>query len=165
MSKSVSRAAADPPTRQAIIAEARQWIGTPFHWQASVKRHGCDCKGLVAGVARELGMPEGESLAALEHSYRQDFDPDQLFEGLGRTLVRIDEDKLQPGDILAIAVPPKSGPRHLAILTGAGRMVHCYGMGHIRKVIEAPIGRNGHRIHSFWTWPSLGPSPGRKSGG
>jgi cell wall-associated NlpC family hydrolase len=47
-----------------VAAEAREWIGTPFHDQASVKGVGCDCKGLVWGVARELGFPEADSFHA-----------------------------------------------------------------------------------------------------
>jgi cell wall-associated NlpC family hydrolase len=37
-----------------VAAEALTWIGTPFVWGQSVKERGCDCKGLIAGVAREL---------------------------------------------------------------------------------------------------------------
>jgi hypothetical protein len=44
-----------------FVAETRAWLGTPFHWQASRKGVGCDCKGLVWGVARALGMPEADS--------------------------------------------------------------------------------------------------------
>ncbi len=38
-------------TRAALIAEARTWIGTPWHHQAAVKGAGCDCIGFVRGVA------------------------------------------------------------------------------------------------------------------
>ena len=49
-----------------IAATAEQWIGTPFHWQAQVQGVGCDCKGLVAGVARDCGRAEADELEALE---------------------------------------------------------------------------------------------------
>jgi cell wall-associated NlpC family hydrolase len=32
-------------TREAVIAEARTWLGTPWHHQASLKGVGCDCIG------------------------------------------------------------------------------------------------------------------------
>jgi hypothetical protein len=38
-------------TRAALIAEARTWIGTPWHHQAAVKGAGCDCIGFVRGAA------------------------------------------------------------------------------------------------------------------
>src|SRR4051812_32701629 len=39
-------------TRAAIVAEARDWIGTRYRHQASLKGVGCDCLGLVRGVWR-----------------------------------------------------------------------------------------------------------------
>ncbi len=42
-------------TRQEFIDAARKWVGTPYHHQARVKGVGCDCIGLVVGVAREFG--------------------------------------------------------------------------------------------------------------
>jgi hypothetical protein len=38
-------------TRDAVIAEARSWLGTPWHHQASLKGVGCDCIGFIRGVA------------------------------------------------------------------------------------------------------------------
>jgi NlpC/P60 family putative phage cell wall peptidase len=40
--------------RNTIIAEARSWIGTPYHHQAALKGVGCDCLGLVRGVWRAV---------------------------------------------------------------------------------------------------------------
>jgi NlpC/P60 family putative phage cell wall peptidase len=37
-----------------VVAAARDWLGTPYHDQASVKGVGCDCLGLVRGVWREV---------------------------------------------------------------------------------------------------------------
>jgi NlpC/P60 family putative phage cell wall peptidase len=44
------------PQRQAIIAEAKTWIGTRFHHMASLKGAGCDCLGLIYGVYRAVGL-------------------------------------------------------------------------------------------------------------
>src|SRR3989338_4143365 len=52
---------ATPLTRQAIVAAARSWIGTPYRHQASLKGAGCDCLGLVRGVWRELYGDEPEA--------------------------------------------------------------------------------------------------------
>lgn len=41
-----------PIDRDALVAEARSWIGTSYRHQASVKGVGCDCLGLVRGVWR-----------------------------------------------------------------------------------------------------------------
>src|ERR1035437_129928 len=47
-------------TRGQIIAETRDWIGTPYQHQASVKGVGCDCLGLVRGVWRAVIGEEPE---------------------------------------------------------------------------------------------------------
>ena len=40
--------------RAEILSEARDWLGTPYRHQASLKGAGCDCLGLVRGVWRAL---------------------------------------------------------------------------------------------------------------
>ena len=97
--------------REDIVAEALSWCGTPHLWQASRKGVGCDCKGLVAGVARELGMPEAESLYANMHSYNTLVDAYLLRRGLEETL-RHTQDP-QPGDVILMLMGNK--PQHLGI--------------------------------------------------
>ncbi|MDJ1305823.1 MAG: hypothetical protein MRQ09_06330 [Candidatus Midichloria sp.] len=41
-------------TRNQIISEAKSWLHTPFHPQARIKSVGCDCIGLIIGVAQKL---------------------------------------------------------------------------------------------------------------
>lgn len=130
-----------------IAAEAREWIGTPFHWQGRIKGKGVDCKGLVAGVARACGRPEGESLEALAGDYGRVVDHRRLQAGLRNLFDRAQA--IEPGDVLLLLLgdPPK--PQHLAIAISDRRMVHCYGGGP-NRVIEAPIGHG--RLHSVWRW-------------
>ena len=73
-----------------VAAEAREWVGTPFKWGQSVKGEGCDCKGLIAGVARELGRAEGDSFYANLSSYRVDRPVPSLLlvEGFEKLFVR-----------------------------------------------------------------------------
>jgi len=40
-----------------IVAAARAWLKTPFHHQGRLQGIGCDCVGLVVGVAESLGVP------------------------------------------------------------------------------------------------------------
>jgi hypothetical protein len=40
---------------QRIVTETRAWIDTPFHHAAHIRGAGCDCVGLVIGVAKALG--------------------------------------------------------------------------------------------------------------
>ncbi len=105
-----------------VAAEARTWIGTRFVWQASSKGHGCDCKGLVWGVARELGFPEADSLYAqiADYSPSRPVDGKLLREGMAA--VFDPADKPIPGDVLLLKLG--RNPSHLAIYVGDGRAVH-----------------------------------------
>ena len=51
--------------RETIIAEARAWIGTPYHHQAALKGVGCDCLGqiLVLKVRGGTAAPVARRLA------------------------------------------------------------------------------------------------------
>lgn len=106
-----------PSLRSSIVAEARSWAGTPFVPQASVKGRGCDCKGLIVGVAREVGLPEAESLHAQMANYdlgRLSWSP-LLKDGIAATLKPVAPGREKPGDVLLCRF--KGAPAHLAILT------------------------------------------------
>ncbi|AMK19327.1 NlpC/P60 family protein [Sphingobium sp. MI1205] len=134
--------------RDAIVAEARSWIGTPFHWEASVKGVGCDCKGLVAGVARALGLTEAESVFARATAYHRSIDAAYLRQGLAALFDQAEE--ARPGDVLLLRVGGKA--QHLAILTEPGRMIHTYGKGP-KCVVEVPMGAIWcAAIDSSWAW-------------
>ncbi len=47
-----------PRTRADVVAEARTWLGTPYHLAADVKHHGVDCAMLLLRIYADLGMIE-----------------------------------------------------------------------------------------------------------
>lgn len=98
-------------TGQRIAAAAEQWIGTPFHWQAQVRGAGCDCKGLVAGVARDCGRAEANDIEALAADYGAVVDVHRLRAGLNRLFDKVAT--VRPGDVLLVRIGGK--PQHLAI--------------------------------------------------
>jgi cell wall-associated NlpC family hydrolase len=135
-----------------MIAEiALTWVGTPFKWQGRVKGVGCDCKGMVAGVAKEAGRPEADSVYALARDYRKI--GGRLTQGLDSLFDRVTE--AQPGDILLMLLGGK--PEHLAIVTKSEngvpkRMVHCYHTGP-SKVIDVPVGTiTRSQIAAIYRW-------------
>lgn len=103
---------------EAVAAEAREWLGTKFVWQASQKGVGCDCKGLLWGVARELGFPEAESLYArvADYSPTRPVPSALLKEGLAAIFDPVASiDDVQLGDVLLLSIRGK--PAHLAIVS------------------------------------------------
>lgn len=132
-----------------VAAQAEQWIDTPFHWQASVKGVGCDCKGLLAGVARELGLPEGQSVEAMAGDYREGGYQRRLIAGLSRLFDKVSD--RQAGDVLLVNIHRK--PVHLAIAAPLAddphRAIEALPVGAFRV---RPVTILPHRVHSIWRW-------------
>jgi cell wall-associated NlpC family hydrolase len=140
-------------TRGHLVAvEAREWIGTPFVWGQSQKGAGCDCEGLIWGVAKALDYPEAASFYAQYATYRK-FRPApsaMLVEGMADLFDRVDEP--EEGDILLLNVSGK--PQHLAIYVGGGRVVHAHGEGEAKRVREISYRSlvELYPLHSIWRW-------------
>ena len=139
---------------EAIVEAVRGWIGTPFRWEASVKGVGCDCRGLLAGAARDAGLPEGDAIEAKLAGYARRIDEAQLLAGLDRLFDRVAGDAAQAGDVLGIRL--RGRVQHLAIHAGGdgseARMIHAY-LGDPARVCEVPIGGFwGRRIAGVWRW-------------
>jgi cell wall-associated NlpC family hydrolase len=96
--------------REAIVAEARTWIGTKYSHQQRMKGVAVDCAGLVIGVSRALGLVDS------------DFDitgyartPDgSLLRYCDEHMTRIGRNEMQPGD--ALVVKFDADPQHFGIL-------------------------------------------------
>ena len=141
------------PSREAFVAAARGWLGTPFHHQAAVRQVGCDCIGLIRGVTAELGLSQGTVGDACYQGYSHVPDPRLLLRGLGENLTRVRGGlaKALPGDILLFRID--KDPQHLALKTDAG-MIH----GYARKlrVVEHGIDDTWRaRFVSAWRLPEF----------
>jgi cell wall-associated NlpC family hydrolase len=123
-----------------IARRALGWVGTPFIWQGRAKGVGCDCKGLIAGVAAEVGRPEANSIEALSADYGAKVDVRRLQRGL-ETLFDAVTGPVLAGDVLLLKIG--GHPQHLGICIMAQhglpwRMVHVYPS--LGKVIDVPLG-------------------------
>ena len=131
-----------------IAACAETWIDVPFHWQGTVRK-GCDCKGLIAGVAREMGRPEADSVEALAGDYGGKVDAVRLKAGLARMFDRVAE--RQAGDVLLLRMGGVA--QHLAIYApteaSPDRIIEAMptGPGKVRPARATP-----GRIDSIWRW-------------
>lgn len=125
--------------REAIVAEARTWMGTPFHHQASLKGVGCDCIGLVRGVARAVGFRDpfttGEAIRFA--GYGRTPDPRRLLEACALYLHKIPLPEAVAGDILVMRFVRE--PQHFALITGRlpDRMIHSHAS--VGRVTESGI--------------------------
>ena len=102
-------------TNQEIVSEARKWLGTPFHYQGRIRGIGCDCLGLVVGVASALGIhsKQGGKLASYDvQDYDHTRDQMLLHESVEKHLVRTA--KLEIGSIVVIKC--EGNPQHIGII-------------------------------------------------
>lgn len=129
--------------RYAIAHEARQWIGTRYHHQASLKGVGTDCIGLVAGVAAACGVPEAREFLSSPslRCYGPTPDPEQLMAGASRFLRKIAIWEARTGDILIFKF--RIEPQHFAIISrdDPQYIVHAYAQA--RRAVE-------NRLDDIW---------------
>lgn len=118
-----------------IVAEARTWIGTPWHHQGCVKGVGVDCIGLVKNVFETVtGL-----CVDVETNYHR-MPPvgreSRILEGLSKYATEVDKSKLQPGDVLLFHF--LSGlSNHVGIFSGDGQFIHAWL--DVGKVVEMPL--------------------------
>lgn len=136
------------PISEAIIAEARTWLGTPWHHQACVKGVGADCTGVVRGVGNALGLMRYDDKAEDTKAYRgygRAPIPRLVVQGLDQFLDRVPRAEAGPGDVLLLRAPE---PQHLAIVTDADSMIHATNA---RGVVETPL-PEGWRRQCVGVW-------------
>jgi len=112
-------------TRAQIVAEARTWIGTPWHHQGRLKGPGggVDCVGLLVGTAQNCGV-------ALEDvtDYPRRPQGDRLLRELRARLMEISLADARAGDPVAFWCAAEGVAQHIGILTDRG-MVHSFVEG------------------------------------
>ena len=111
-----------PFTRDAIVSEARAWIGTPYRHQASVKGVGCDCLGLLVGVWREVTGAEPPELPNYRADWR-DLSHAPELQGLAERWL-VPAAGLTAGRVLLFRMGSAALPRHCGIMVTDGRFVH-----------------------------------------
>lgn len=98
-------------TRAEVVAEARSWIGTPFHHHACVKGVGVDCIHLAIGVCKMIGIISREYEAP---AYSMTPDGVSLQQHCDRNMTRVRMDEMQPGDLCLFAI--SLDPQHVGIV-------------------------------------------------
>lgn len=136
-----------------IIAEARSWIGTPYHHQASVKGAGCDCLGLVRGVWRGIYGPEPEEAPPYTRDWAETRGRETLAEAGARYLRPIRLADIQPGDVLLFALHENVPAKHCAILTAPERMVHSCELHPVAEVSFSKWW--AHRLRYAFAFPGV----------
>jgi NlpC/P60 family putative phage cell wall peptidase len=127
-------------TPDKLIACAKEWIGTPYVHQASVKGVGADCVGFLKGVALETGLITPELAALLPRDYSRQPSAGELRRLTSRHLRLVPFGSRAPGDVVLMRFAEE--PQHLGMLTQVSPVdyvIHC-----------AQHGVLAHRLDSVW---------------
>ncbi|MPS27558.1 MAG: hypothetical protein E2576_10995 [Alcaligenaceae bacterium] len=87
--------------RDAVVAEARAWLRTPYHHRGCVKGVGVDCCRFLEGVWRAAGYDICEITQPYSIDWNLHRDAELIVDGLLQYCDEIDPVQLQPADILA----------------------------------------------------------------
>jgi NlpC/P60 family putative phage cell wall peptidase len=102
--------------REDVVRAAREWIGTPYAHQASVKGAGCDCLGLLRGVWRALHGEDAETPPPYSPDWAEATGEETLYAAMKRHLVEIDPRTIAPGDIALFRMMPRGPAKHCGIV-------------------------------------------------
>lgn len=132
--------------REKALAEAKTWIGTPYHHQAQIKGVGVDCATLLTGVYHAIGAVPKIELGEYSvdwHMHRSDEKYLGWIEKFGKQT-----DAPKAGDIALF----KFGRvvSHGGIIVDDGIIIHAYyRRGCVYEELDSHELRG--RLHSIWT--------------
>jgi len=128
-----------------VVAEAREWLGTPYQHQASVKGAGADCLGLLRGLWRKVHGAEPEPVPPYTEDWAEPDRHEVLLAAARRWLVERPLGSEAPGDVLLFRMRTGGIAKHLGVQSEVGaeaRFIHSYsGQG----VVESPLSQPWRR--------------------
>jgi NlpC/P60 family putative phage cell wall peptidase len=140
-------------SRDEIIAEARRWLGTPYHHQASLCGVGVDCLGLVRGVWRALHGTEAEATPAYSRDWAEATGEEAMLAAARRHLREVDRAIAAAGDVVVFRYRARAVAKHVGILTAPARMIHAVEGA---AVAEVPLGAWWPRhMAAAFTFPGI----------
>lgn len=140
-----------------IVEAARSWIGTPYRHQASLKRGGTDCLGLLRGVWREVLGEEPVAVPAYTNDWNEPQGLEALWQAACDHLVEKSKSDEAAGDVLLFRMRKGSVAKHLGIQGNTGdepSFIHAYsGHGVLESSLSLPWKR---RIVARFKFPEEG---------
>lgn len=138
-------------TRAAMVAEAKSWLGTPYHFRAMVKgpRGGCDCGTFVFGVLKELGLVQGDEAHRAAADWFQHTTEERylwrMMHHARKVLEAISYHTLEahPGDVVLTRSPNSRVYNHAGIVTEWPRLIHS---------VEPSVREDDATRHELWNF-------------
>lgn len=136
-------------TRDEIVAEARTWIGTPFHHQGRKKGIGVDCAGIIAGVLQRFDVPHKD-----HENYTREESTHMMRQSLDEALVKID--RLEPGAVVLFFLRRRENTCHVGIMETDSTIIHADMRHGVKKVTRMRLSAGWmKRIHTIYRLPGV----------
>lgn len=126
-----------------LVAEAETWIGTPIRRSGSTKGVRCNCLGMCAGVARDLGLTEAWEAFAPYEGHQLPPSPFFLIRSLRKHLNRVAGVRKRGHLVLINTENNRPDATHVALcaqpfllIDPGGRSVHKRRVTRDIKIIE-----------------------------
>lgn len=155
---------AEVEIRRRVVAEARSWVGTPFHHQGRVKGVGVDCLMHI----REVGE-QGKFMPRIKprddrqywNFYGRRPNPPVMRECLARFLVPIAASDAKHGDIAWMDWRELGMPIHMAVRSELRRVPHIIHAIWDHQVVEHTFD-DWHRakVVEYWRYPAVAAAVG-----
>ena len=140
-------------SRDDIVAEARRWLGTPYHHQASARGIGTDCLGLVRGVWRALHGADAEAVPPYSRDWAEATGAETMLTAARRHLLEREREAIAAGDVLIFRYRTHAVAKHVGILADPTSMIHAIEG---RAVVEVPFGQWWRRhLAAAFSFPGI----------
>lgn len=134
---------------EAVVAAAREFLGTPYRHQAATAGAGCDCLGLLRGVWRRLYGDEPMAVPPYRADMRDPLNAGALRQAAEKLLLP-EPGPLAAGQVLLFRLAG-SEPKHCGILVSPERFIHAQER---LGVVEANLTEAwARRISARFTFP------------
>lgn len=135
--------------RAAVIAEARRWIGTPYHHLADVRGHGVDCAMLLLRVYVDLGLVAPFDPRPYPVDWHLHRSSERYLDLLTRHCARVEAPG--PGDIVMFRFGRTFS--HGGIVTDWPRIIHASHPARIcleEDLTGTPFWARERQYYSYW---------------
>lgn len=135
-------------SREAVVIEARSWLGTPYHHHGRIKGVGVDCAMILCEVYEVVGLIPFVDPGVYPHDWHLHRDEERYLgwlEKYGR-----ETGTPGPGDVGVWRFGRCFS--HAGIMIGGGLLVHAYlGEGvMLGSVNEEPLLKRPVKYFTFW---------------
>lgn len=134
--------------RQAIVKEAKEWLGTEYHHMGRIKGGGTDCGMYLIEVFERCGLIEHVEVPYYPFDIAANCSDPMYLNFVEKYCKKVDREAIT-GDILIYKFPGSKVPHHASIVVGDEYCIHAVRRGVMLS------NRKGYRqfevgTYSFW---------------